>query len=217
MAASPGQPLRPVPWRRLVAGAFLHFGVVAYVIVVPLASLLLVRTGADAAALLATGIHVSALFLLALAVTAAVAIGGAAMVDARADRRRRRSAAGDDAQSAQRIADALAIAERSLDPVAQAIVARLAAAAWRHDDPRDQALSRDLAQLVRTAAVAMASGSPERRALVADQTAAALRHLEHARADLEAVHATAAETDAAAAALYVERRYGPSDFAIKPD
>ena len=211
-----GKGKRGRSWR-LVGGAFLHFGIVAYLVVVPLAVVLSAPENASTEALLRLGLGYSGWFLAGLLAIGLAATLLAAIVDALRDK-------GDPAAPrtpAMRSAEALA---RTRDEAAllphdeiAARVAEISARAWNHEDPAYQALSRDLAEIVRTSAQALASAPAERRAAIRTRTLLALGHIDQALGQLASHLAAQDESKAHAAALYVEQRYGASDFAIPKD
>lgn len=215
MTAVAERAVRRVRLWRLWAGAWLHFGVLAYLVGVPLACLLTAPAGAAAAQVARLGLRYSGWFLAGFAligVAVAVVLGG---LDRLADRRQRRRVVPDAEASERRLGEALAMAR--ILPGAASIVNAIAMRPWSHDDPRDQTLSRDLAQVVRTAAAALASAVPDRRHALHQQLAESLARIDAALADLARTRAAADEDSARATALYIRRRYGDPDFAIKPD
>jgi len=202
---------------RLVGGAFLHFGIVAYVVVVPLAVAFSAPTGASAEALLRLGLVYSGWFLIGLLAIGLAATLASAVVDAFRHPRGQASSGAGAAHSADLLATTRTEAAGLSQAEIAARVAEIAARPWNHQDPAYQALSRDLAQVVRTAATALASAPAERRAAICARTMDALGHIDQALGQLTNSRAAQDETNAHAAALYVEQRYGASDFAITND
>lgn len=216
IVTSPARVAAKVPLRRLVGAAFLHFGLIAYLILVPFLCLLLAPPGAGLAEFLALGIRCSAIFLVGLAGIAGASIGVAAALDARTAHRQRRSEGTDAARSERRLASARELGRHRLAEPSPTILDALARHAWQHDDARDQALSRDIERVVATAVAALAA-TPDRAATINEQTAAALKHLDGAATDLATDRAAAVSNAAQATALYIQQRYGAADFTIKRD
>jgi len=94
-----------------------------------------------------------------------------------------------------------------------AILDLLRRATWDHADDRYQALSSDLAEVVRTSTAAIASAAPERRPELRALAADSLRHIETALAELSAERARLDEGDARVMARYVRLRLTQSDSA----
>lgn len=205
-----------LPWR-IVAGAFLHFIVPAYVIGVPLACLFAAPKDATVEQLLGLALPFSGWFLAGYAAATVIATLAAAAIDPalRARRRRRdeldpRVAA---AGSERRLARAVAEGGGALGGRAPALLVAIRDAHWDHGDPRYQALSSDLAQIVRTSVAACATASAESRGEIADIAAVSLARIERALQALITERGRLDAGDARTVARYVELRYGPSDFA----
>ena len=202
---------------RFVAGAFLHFGTVSGFVVVPVACLLLAPAGAGAEQIVQLALRTCAVFLVALLAVAGAATLLAAIVEPLLHRRGRARDDGPSVESRRRLNRAVETARRALDPATAARIERIAGAAWDHDDPAFQALSRDLDHLVASTAAALATAPIERRRGLVDAAATATGRLGDELTALNTERAQADEARAQAAALYVERRYGPSGLAIPPD
>jgi len=202
---------RPVlPWR-LVAGVFLHFILPAYVVALA-ADLLLFARDLPLPRMLLQVLPFSGWFLLVYALIAVAASTLAAVLDPllRAERNRReaRDPAAPVRRSEQLVADAARLGLGQFGPSGDALLQEIRGGRWVHEDPRFQALSRDLGQVVRTSAAALASADAERRASVRET---ALRGLRGIAAGLRALEVEASrhdEGDAQTVARYVEVRYG---------
>jgi hypothetical protein len=205
-----------LPWR-IVAGAFLHFGVPAYLLSVPLACVLAGTRDATFGAALERALPFSGWFLVLYALAAILSTLAAATIDPLLRARRARRLARDPhaaaLASARRLSRALAEGRRLLGDSAAVPLDRMAAAAWDHADPRYQALSADMAELVRIAVQALATAKPDRRAPILQVTTDALARLEAALDTLLAERGRLDEGDALTVARYVESRYGSADFA----
>jgi len=204
-----------LPWR-IVAGAFLHFAVPAYLVTVPLACLFAAPAPATAADMLALAVPFSGWFLSIYAIAGLGVSLAAALIDPMLRRIRLRRAARDpliaSRRSEQKAARALADGRRLYGSAVPPALDRLSATRWDHGDPRCQALAADLAEVMRTSTAAMASAPPERRAAILGMVTTALERIEHAVATLQAERARLDEGDALTVARYVEFRYGSSDF-----
>ena len=208
-----------IPLWRISAGAFLHFGVVAYVVVVPLALLLFSPRGASLTDLLQLALRYSAMFLAAIVLIGCLTTALCALADV-FQRACRRSAAVEDlskSESRLHLLIATETARRALDHAVAVRIGTVAAAFWDHDDPRYQALARDLKNLVTTAASAIGHVPAERRADILSNAAVALAHIDAELAVLNSERGRAEEARAQAAARYVQTRYRPSDFSIPVD
>ena len=86
-------------------------------------------------------------------------------------------------------------------------------AQWDHGDSRFQALSKDLAEVMRTSAAALTSAPAARRAAITDMAAASLEGLHAGLQALLDERSRLDEGDAKTVARYVETRYGTSDSA----
>ena len=208
---------RPVPLWRLIAGAFLHFGILAFLIVVPLAGLLTAPAGASLADLARLGLTYSIWFLVIFGAIALLATAIAALMPATSDGERRHRLDADGQASKRRLVRA-AVRMRALpDPTAGALFSTIVGGIWQHEDPRYQALSRDLDEVLRVTDAALASAPPEKLPVIRRQLMSSLDYIRQAQAELHRDYALVDENSARAVALYVQRRYGELDFAIKPD
>ena len=216
-ASRPDVPAARLPSWRLVAAAFLHFAILAYLVVVVPLSLLLAPSGGGVTGVLALGLKLSGVFLVGFLLIGIMATVMAGLVDGRARRRLRRRPSGAADIARDRVATATGPSCVALDPESRRLLASIAARGWIYDDDRYQACARDLDIVVRTAVAALSEAAGERHAAVATETAVALGLIDQALAELDQARASAAADQARAAALYVQQRYGASDFAIKPD
>jgi hypothetical protein len=205
-----------LPWR-IVAGAFLHFGVPAYLLSVPLACVLAGTRDATIGAALERALPFSGWFLALYALAAILATLAAATIDPLLRARRARRIARDPRAAAlasdRRLSRAVTQGRRLLGDRAAVPLDRMSAARWDHADPRFQALSADLANVVGTAAQALTTAPPERHAPLLQVTTDALARLETALGTLLTERSRLDEGDALTMARYVESRYGSADFA----
>lgn len=205
-----------LPWR-LVAGAFLHVAVPAYILTVPLACLFAASPAATVEDVLKLALPFSGWFLALYAASGTLFSLGAALLDPALRRSRRRRDARDPRRaalrSAERLSRAIAAGRRLYGDRVPPALDRLAAMPCDHADPRCQALSADLAEIVRTSAAAMATAPAERRDAILERATVALDRIDGAVAALRAERGRLDEGDALTVARYVESRYGPSDFA----
>ncbi|WP_395335426.1 hypothetical protein WBP06_26130 [Novosphingobium sp. BL-8H] len=211
-ASASDRPSAPIlPWR-LIGGAFLHF-VLPFYLLAMLAAIVRERP-ADAEALLHLALRVSPALLGGYVATAIAATGLAALIDPLLRRRRAGREARDPRAAAirsERDLQQAVIAARALpNPCMEAALGQIAAARWNHDDPRHQALARDLAEAVESSTRALATAAPDRRPALTEMIAATIAHIASAQAELAAADARADETQARIVAGYVEARYGPS-------
>ena len=201
---------------RIVAGAYLHFIVPAYLIVVPLYCLFTARSGAGIGDLVRSAVPFSGWFLAGYAALALLSVAIAVVFEPLLQSRSRRREARDPRRAAlasqQRVARAVADGRRLLGDRAATVLDSIRGPRWDHADPRFQALSTDLAEVVRASAAALASASPDRRPELMDMAAAALARIESALTALFAERGRLDEGDARTVARYVEMRYGQSDF-----
>lgn len=209
-----------IPLWRISAGAFLHFGALAYLVLVPLALLLFSPEGASLQEILRLALRYSAIFLAAIVSFGCLATALCAAVDILQRARRRRAPAEKDSstlESRQHLVAATDTARRALDHAVAIRISTIAAAPWDHDDPRYQALARDLDNLVVTTAAAIGSVPAERRGDILSNAATAVAHIDHELAALNSERGRAEEARAQAAVRYVQSRYRPSDFSIPAD
>jgi hypothetical protein len=209
-----------LPWR-LVAGAFLHFIVPAYLLSLLVDGFVAAPHPATADRLLQAVLLFTGRFLGLYALVALVCSIVAAVCDPvlRKMRTRRNSRNPEVAVrlSQQRLVDARAQARRMLGDRAVAPLAVLDGAAWDHGDPRLQALTVDLEDIVHAAQSALAVAETARRAQIIDMAVGSLDGIaaEFDRLDAEARRRT--EGDMRTVARYVETRYGSSDFSGERD
>jgi hypothetical protein len=205
-----------LPWR-IVAGAFLHVAVPAYIVTVPLACLFAAPADPTVEDVLRLALPLSGWFLVVYAASGVIFSLAAALLDPMLRRQRRRRDARDPRvavqRSGQRLSRAIAEARRLYGNQAPLALDRLAAAPCDHADPRCQALSSDLAEIVRTSAAALATAPAERREVILETATAALDRIANAVAALHTERGRLDEGDALTIARYVESRYGTSDFA----
>lgn len=204
----------PVPPWRLVAGVLLHGAILAYLVAVPLLCLLLAPPGASAETLARLALTTSLWVLGGLAALAAGVLPLAVLSDRATRGRRRRNASDPAARSRALVA---AAAGDPPDGATAPLLARIAAAPWDHDDPRCQALARDLAEVVDAARTALASAPPERRA---DLSAAAAQSLACIADEVDALAAARSAADEEQLVLlshYVQTRYPALDSPLRPD
>lgn len=207
---------RPIlPWK-LVAGAFLHFVVPAYLIALIVDTLLAMPREAGAEAMLRHALPFSGRFLAAYGAIAIVASLLVAAVDPLLRARRRRRTSGDRLTgshlSALHVARSVAQGRGRFGARADAALAAMGAARWDHGDPRYRSLSGDFDTLVHASADALAAATPERRTEIVERTTRALGQLQDALRELNTAQEQRRDADAQAAARYVELRYGSSDF-----
>lgn len=216
-------PDRPVlPWR-LVAGAWVHFAVPAYLVVL-LFAFLFGRTAwktPDGAARLAASASIRFVVLYgALTISTAV---GARLLDPLLRRRRTRLAARDPLavfrKSERDVRDALSQIETcSTSGPGTRLASVLESASrmtWDHADPRVQRLSADLAEAARVFAAALSSAAPDAQRDVLDMACESIGQLLKALRDLGNEQARLNQGDARAMASYIDSRYGqevPSDL-----
>jgi ElaB/YqjD/DUF883 family membrane-anchored ribosome-binding protein len=200
---------RPIlPWK-LVAGAFVHFVVPAYLVALVIDTLLAMPSGATVETMLRHALPFSGEFLVAyLAITVFISLG-AAIIDPLLRARRKRQVRHDPMAatrlSEQRLQCAVARGRGLFGAPADSILQAIKAARWDHGDPRYRSLSADLEDVVRTSAEAPTDA-------IAETATRALAHLQDALHDLNHAQGERRLADAKAAARYVELRHGPSDF-----
>ena len=115
--------------------------------------------------------------------------------------------------SSRRVARAISDGIPLLGPEAAQTLDAFRSPRWDHEDERFQALSADLAELVRTASAGLATAPPERRAAITELTAASLHRIEAGLTVLHAQRSRLDQGDLQTIARYVAMRYNPSDFA----
>lgn len=213
----PGSPAAaPRSWK-LVGGAFLHFAAPAYLVAVPAACLATAPAGAGAAAFLRLAIGYSGWFLAGYALLALASVAAVVLVEPVLRSGQARRVARDPRHAAlaseRRVARAASEGRRQLGAEAVRVLDSIQGPRWDHADPRCQALSADLAEVVRTAVAAIRTAPPERRADMAALATASLARVEAALGALHAERGRLDEGDARTVARYIELRYGDSDFA----
>ena len=207
---------RIASWQ-VAAGALAHVVVPAYLVAVPIACFVAAPAGATLVEMARSVPLFSGWFVAAYAALGLVAVVGAMALDRLADWRNRGREARDPRYaalvSARRVTLAISDGRKVLDDPASATLASLRRASWDHDDPRYQALSRDLAEVVRTSSAAIASAAPERRPELRALAAGALGDIDAALGELGAERARLDEGDARVMARYVRLRLTQSDSA----
>lgn len=214
--ANPGINRSPIRAWRIVGGAFLHFAVPAYVVIVAILTLFDAPAGASLGSLARLALGYSGWFLAGYAALAVTATIVAAAAEPLFVARRRRREAGDPALSAaasrlrvtRAIADARSIAGSDLGRLLDSI----GAPRWDHDDPRFQALSQDFLQVVQVMTTANATASAKSRPEIIDLATLSLQRIDDTLGELAAERSRLDHGDARAVARYVENRYGSSDF-----
>jgi hypothetical protein len=208
---------RPVlPWR-IVAGAFLHFALAAY---------LLVGLGCCAAGLLggmtspelvARALPYSVRFAVVYMALATTTTLVAAMLDPLLRRHRRRRVGRDpgvlERQSRRDLTMALAEGRSRLERDAVSVLDTIASIAWHHDDPAFQFLSADLAEVVKTSVTALTTATPQRRQDLTAVTTATLARIVQSARDLQDERRRLDEGDLHTVARYIDSRYPRSDYA----
>lgn len=218
-AAAPSDGSRPraISAWRLVGGAYLHFAVPAYLVAMPLAALFAGPPDARIAALIGALPRLSAWFLGGYALLAALSVAAAMALEPLLRRGAARREARDPHRAAlassRRVARAIADGIARLGPDSASVLDALRGPRWDHADDRFQALSADLAEVVRAASAALATAPAERRAAIADLAAASLHRVDAALAMLQAERGRLDEGDLHTVARYVAMRYDSSDFA----
>lgn len=202
---------------RIVAGAWAHFAVPAYLVAVGAAVWLTAPAGASLESAITRVPSASLWFLagytgLALASTLATA-GLEPWLRSRAARREARDPARAALASERRVARAIADGSHRLGPDVSRLLDQLRGPGWDHADSRFQTLSTDLAELVRTSSAAVETSPPAQRDEVLALAAASLEHLTTAFATLRTERGRLDSGDAATVARYIESRYAPADFA----
>jgi hypothetical protein len=202
---------------RLVGGAYLHFAVPAYLIVMPLSALAVSSYHAPVSAIITAVPRISAWFLGSYALLAASSVAAAIVLEPVLRLHIARRAARDPqwaaTASSRRVARAIAEGVSRLGPEPASALDALRGERWDHVDERFQALSADLAEVVRTSCVALATAPVDRRAAIIRVSAESLHRIETALAALQAERGRLNEGDLNTVARYVELRHGSSDFA----
>lgn len=208
---------RPIlPWR-LVAGAFIHFIIPAYLI----AALVDWQLRAEAGGFLRHLVTFSGWFLALYAAAMLAGSLGAAGLDRVLRRRRGVREAADPAAPARRSEARLATAVRQgrsrFGAKGDAALEQMLHRHWVHADSRFQALSADLEAVVQRSILALDHATDDGRAAIVEIACAAIDHVGQGLDALEAAERARAESEARTVARYVELRYGASDFAGDKD
>jgi len=211
LPADTAEHVRPVlPWR-LVAGVFLHFVLPAYVVALAV-DLLLFAPDLPLPLMVLQALPFSGWFLLVYALIAIAGTALAAALDplfrARRARRDARDPATPTRHSEQLLAEAVRQGRGQFGQTGDEILQAPRRGRWAHADARFQSLSRDLAQVVRTATAALASADVERRATVKETALRGLNGIAAGLHELELEASRRDEGDAQTVARYVESRYG---------
>jgi hypothetical protein len=208
---------RAVPAWRLVGGAYLHFAMPAYLITTPLAAIFVSPIGAPIDSMLAKLPMLSGWFLGGYASLALLSVAAAIIIEPllrfRVARREARDPTRAALASSRRVARAIADGTQHLGGELAPALDVLRGSCWDHSDERLQALSADLAEVVRASSAALATAPADRRAAIADLTAASLHRIDTALAALQAERARLDEGDLHTVARYVAMRHDSSDFA----
>jgi hypothetical protein len=213
--------VRPIlPWR-LVAGAFIHFIIPAYLVAALADWLLRAETEGTGGSFLRHLLPFSGWFLILYAAAMLLCSLGAAGLDRLLHRRRALREAEDPAvaakRSGQRVAAAVRQGRGRFGAEADAALEQMLHRHWIHADARFQALSTDLGAVVQRSALALDRATDDGRAAIVDMTRAAIEHVGQGLDALEAAERQRAESEARTVARYVELRYGASDFAGDAD
>jgi len=207
-----------LPWR-LVAGAFLHFIIPAYLVAALVDWQL--GTPANGESFLRHLPAFSAIFLAVYAAAALLCSLGAAGLDrilrGRRARREARDPAAPARRSAQRLAAAVRLGKGKFGAEGDCALEQLLHGHWLHADPRFQSLSADLEAVVQRSVQALAHATDDGRAAIVETARPAIDHVRQGLAALEAAERGRAESEARTVARYVELRYGASDFAGEGD
>jgi hypothetical protein len=211
---------RPIlPWR-LVAGAFLHFIIPAY-LVAAFIDWLRAGAGGNAEGFLHHLLSFSGWFLVLYAAATLACSLGAAGLDRLLHRRRARREAADPAAPARRSEQLMAAAVRlgkgRFGARGDAALERMLHRHWIHADSRFQALAADLKTVVQRSVQALDHATDDGRAAIVEIACAAIDHVGQGLDALETGERERAESEARTVARYVEMRYGDSDFAGDPD
>jgi hypothetical protein len=207
----------PIPSWRIVGGAFLHFAVPAYVVIVAMVTLFSASSDASASDFARLALSYSGYFLGGYAaltlVAMTAAIGVETLMGASARRRRPHDPGRSALESRRRVSRALANARSLPGADCQRLVDSLASPRWDHDDSRYQALSNDLEQVVHAMTTANRTASDASRSDIVLLAIRSLQRIDDALGKLEAERGRLDLGDARTVARYVENRHGPSDFA----
>ncbi|WP_267381262.1 MULTISPECIES: hypothetical protein [unclassified Sphingomonas] len=208
---------RPVlPWP-IVAGAFLHFALPAYLLIGLACGAAGLLAGLTPPDLVARALPYSIRFAVAYLILAVIATAVAAVLDPPLRRRRQRRAGRDpgaaERQSRRNLVCALAEGRARLDGDAVLALDDIAAITWQHAEPAFQSISADLSEVVRTSVAAMATATPQRQQELATVTTATLTRIVAVLCDLQERRGRVDEGDLHTVARYIDSRYPPSDYA----
>lgn len=217
-SSSPAPAIRkPISAWRIVGGAFLHFAVPAYVVIVATVTLFNAPAGASTTDLARSALSHSGWFLAGYLMLALAATLAAAAIEPMLGFVRGRRDATDTTQAANasrlRVTKAIADARSLPGGDVQRLIDSIAMPRWNHDDSRFQALSQDLVQVVQAMTAANATASDKSRPEIIALATRSLRQIDIGLSSLTEEQARLDHGDAHAVARYVENRYGPSDFA----
>lgn len=213
MTDAPDRPI--LPWR-LITGAWLHFIVPAYLVVLLLAFLLGTASWSEPGSAARFAVSVSIRFVAAYGAMMIASALGAWLLDPVLRRRRDARAARDphagcrrserDVRAALEQAKAFSTGERGSRMTSA--LSSAAGTTWDHADPRYQRLSADLAEAMRVFAIALASAMPEGRQSVIEMACESLERIIRAVGELGDEQGRLDEGDARAMAGYIGVRYG---------
>jgi hypothetical protein len=203
-----------MPRWKLIGAILLH-SVLPIWLLALIADAVIAGTGGESVASLLHGALVFSLWFVPIyTAVSALIVAATALAEALIGSRRRRgaaeAAARPEAQSAARVAQATAA---RLGESADALLRRIAAARWDHEDSRFQALARDLAALVATSGEALDRAAPEAARDIGSRAATALSRIDAELLRLTRESEASAQDAARTVTNYVELRYGdePTD------
>ncbi|WP_404710247.1 hypothetical protein [Sphingomonas sp. MMS24-J13] len=206
---------RMIPAWKLAGGIFLHLTVPAYLLTLAVVGTSAALHGRSLAAMLGQIVHLSGWFLFGYTLLGVASVAGLALAEHGIGRwrgRRETPPTPQARQSAARLDHAVATGHRVLAHASAPALHALSETAWDHADPRIQALTADLAELLDRTAVALASAPRDRRDAIAKLGLESLDHIAASFAALAAERSRLDEGDVRVIARYVEARYGTSDF-----
>ncbi|WP_420381265.1 hypothetical protein [Novosphingobium sp.] len=215
-ASADNRAYRKISAWQIVAAAWLHFAVPIYVVAMPVTALMVAPAGAPFAAMLTLVPRLSMWFLGSYAGLGVVCVTTAMAVEPLLHWRSARREASDPNRaalaSARRVARAIADGTNLLGGEPAALLSAMRDPRWDHADTRFQALSTDLAEVVRTTCAALATASADRRAAIVMLATTSLRRIATALTALQAEQSRLDEGDAQAIARYVAMRYDTPDI-----
>lgn len=203
---------RLIPAWKLAGGIFLHFTVPAYLLTLAVAGTAAALQGRSLAEMLGRIAPLSGWFLLGYTLLSVASVAGLALGEHVVGQWHRRSEPPQARSSAARLDHAVAAGRRVLADPAAPFLDVLTETAWNHADPRIQALTTDLAELVDRTAAALDTAPADRRDAIARLGIESLDHIAASFAALAAERSRLDEGDVRVIARYVETRYGPSNF-----